>query len=131
MAHTKLVENETIEMQVPPSFDKPPANIVEPPCDSHPSHTNPVDCGPPPETKTHSKQPVYKHPISAASLSCLTPTHLPPVNCNGNHDQTQQKTRDIEIPPATTPGLQATMMETSGNLSEHDHQVSFPHFMFL
>lgn len=99
MAQAKLVENETTEMQEPQSFDKPPANIVDPPCDTHPSHTNPVDCGPPLETKTHSEQPVYKHHIPAASLSRLPP-HLPPDNWNGNHAWTRQKPRDGYHDPA-------------------------------
>ncbi|CAK6980397.1 uncharacterized protein LOC111860123, partial [Scomber scombrus] len=88
VAQAKLVENETTEIQEPPLLDKLPANIVDPPRDTHPSHTNPVDCGPPPETKTW---PVYRHHLPDPSL--LFP-HPPPDNHNRNHNWTQQKPRD-------------------------------------
>ena len=112
MAQTELVKNQTAEMQEPPSLDKPPADTVDPPCDTHPPHTNPGDCGPPPEIKTHSKQPVYRHHFPAPPL--LSP-HPPPDDHNRNHNRTPQKTKDSYYDPTCK---SRPSSHNDGNISE-------------
>ena len=112
MAQSKFVKKEITEIQEPPSADKPPANTVDPPCVTHLSHTDPADCGPPPETKTRSKQPAYDHHLPAPPL--LLP-HPPLDNRDRNHNWTQQKPRDSYHDPTSDSRPSG---HNDGNISE-------------